>query len=94
MFQVNALAGSVPSSGSVPSPLNEITSPARKVLPSCGVRIVAVGGLPTVIVSGVDSVVLVPSETVSRAVYCAGLLRRCGPGWRPSTSAPSPNVQL
>ena len=30
MFQVNALAGSVPSSGSVPSPLNEITSPALK----------------------------------------------------------------
>ena len=44
MFQVNALAGSAPSSGSVPSPLKEITSPARNVAPSVGVRIVAVGG--------------------------------------------------
>ena len=43
MFQVKALAGSVPSSGSVASPLNEITSPARKSAPSCGDRIVAVG---------------------------------------------------
>ena len=72
MFQVNALAGSVPSSASVPSPLNEITSPARNMAPSVGDRIVAVGGLPTLIVIGVDSVVLTPSETVSRAVYVPG----------------------
>ena len=49
MFQVKALAGSVPSSASVASPLKEITSPAWKMVPSCGVRIVAVGGLPTLI---------------------------------------------
>ena len=50
MFQVNALAGSVPSSVSVPSPLKAMTSPARKTIPSCGDRIVAVGALPTVMV--------------------------------------------
>ncbi len=69
MFQVYALAGSVPSSGSVASPLNEITSPALNVFPSCGERIVAVGALPTLIEIGVDSVELTPSETVNRAVY-------------------------
>ena len=69
---MNALAGSAPSSGSVPSPLNEITSPARNVAPSVGVRIVPVGGLPTVIVIGVDRVVFVPSETDSRAEYVPG----------------------
>ena len=47
MFQVKALAGSEPSSGSVPSPLYEITSPARNCAPSFGEEIVAVGRLPT-----------------------------------------------
>ena len=53
----------------MPSPLKEITSPALNVAPSAGVRIVAVGGLPTLMLIGVDNVVFVPSETDSRAVY-------------------------
>jgi hypothetical protein len=69
MFQVKALAGSVPSSGSVASPLKEITSPAWNRLPSVGDRMVAVGRLPTAIDSGVAWVVLTPSETASLAVY-------------------------
>ena len=36
MFQVNALAGSVPSSASVALPLKEMTSPALKNPPSEG----------------------------------------------------------
>ena len=69
MFHVKALAGSTPSSVSVASPLNEITSPARKTLSSCGDVIVAAGGLPALMVSGAESVELTPSETVSLAVY-------------------------
>ena len=45
MLHVNALAGSVPSSVSVASPLNVITSPAWKEPPSWGERIEAVGGV-------------------------------------------------
>ena len=50
-------------------PLKEITSPARKKTPSIGERIVAVGGLPALIVIGVEIVEFTPSETVSRTVY-------------------------
>ena len=69
MFQLNALAGSVPSSGSVPFPENEMTSPATKKMPSCGDSMVAVGGLPTLIEIGVEIVVLTPSDTETRAEY-------------------------
>ena len=67
MFQVNALAGSGPSSGSVPSPLYVMTSPALNCAPSVGARIVAVGTLPALIVIGVEIELLTPSETVRRA---------------------------
>src|SRR5262245_9291272 len=69
MFQVNALAGNVAPVLSVPLPLKPMTSPALKKVPSVGDRIVAVGGVPTTMVSGGDGVLLTPSETVSRAVY-------------------------
>ena len=72
MFQVKALSGSAPSSGSVPSPEYEITSPARKWRPLAGVRIVAVGTLPALIVIGVEIESWTPSETVSRAWYGPG----------------------
>ena len=45
-------------------------SPALKRLASAGVRIVAVGGLPTLMVTLLERVELSPSETVTRAVYC------------------------
>ena len=58
-----------------------ITSPARKVAPSVGESIVALGTLPTLIVSGVEIELFTPSDTVSRTKYwpgfvyvCAGLL--------------------
>ena len=54
---------------SVASPLKEITSPAWNVLPSWGDRIVAAGLLPTLMVNGIERVVLTPSETDSLAVY-------------------------
>ena len=76
MFQVKALAGSVPSSASVPSPLNGDHVPGAEEVPSCGDRMVAVGGLPTLIDTGVESVVFTPSETVSRAVYWPGCVVR------------------
>ena len=69
MSHLKALAGSTPSSVSVPLPLNEITSPARKTLLSCGDVMLATGGLPARMVSGAESVELTPSETVSLAVY-------------------------
>ena len=68
---MNALAGSVPSSGSVPVPLYVITSPARKCTPSEGDRIVAVGTLPALIAIGVESELFTPSDTVSRKSYGA-----------------------
>ena len=74
MFQVKALSGRSPSSGSVPSPEYEITSPARKWRLFVGVRIVAVGTLPALIVIGVEIESWTPSETVSRA--CTA------PAWR------------
>ena len=46
-----------------------MTSPARKVAPSVGESIVAVGTFPTLIVSGVEIELLTPSETVSRTTY-------------------------
>src|SRR4051794_10082807 len=49
-----------------------MTSPARNVAPSVGAVIVAVGGLPTLIVIGVDTELFVPSETVSRITYRPG----------------------
>ena len=68
MFQVYALAGSVPSSASVAVPLKVMTSPALNSPPSVGVvRMVATGRLPALMLSGVESVELTPSETVSRA---------------------------
>ena len=67
MFQVNALSGNRPSSGSVPSPWYEITSPARKFEPSIGDEIVATGASPALIAIGVEVELLTPSETVSRA---------------------------
>ena len=50
-----------------------MTSPARKVAPSVGAAIVAVGGLPTLIVIGVEIELFTPSETVSRTTYWPGL---------------------
>jgi hypothetical protein len=47
-LQLNALAGSGPQSGSVPSPLNEITSPATTPVAAFGSRMVAVGVVPAV----------------------------------------------
>ena len=88
---MNALAGSAPSSGSVPSPENEITSPATKNVPSTGDRIVAVGGLPTLIVSGVASVVFVPSETESLTEYWPGWAN-VWEGLAAVEVVPSPNV--
>ena len=70
MVHVKALAGSVPSSASVPSPLNEITSPARKIAPSVRRqdrrrRRAADADRDR----RRERSVLTPSETVSRAVY-------------------------
>ncbi len=69
---MKALAGRLPSSGSVASPLKAITSPATNRVPSAGDRIVGVGTLPTLMVIGVETVVLTPSDTVSRTVYWPG----------------------
>ena len=49
------------------APENEITSPARKLLPSCGVRIVGFGGFPTAMFRSDESVEFASSETRSRA---------------------------
>ena len=68
-----------------------MTSPATKKLPSCGDRTVAVGGLPTLIASGVEIVVFTPSETESLAEYWTGLrVGVCRVGW--VEVVPSPNV--
>ena len=91
MFQVYALAGSEPSSVSVASPLNEITSPARNVSPSCGVRIVGVGAEPTLITIGGERVELTPSETVSLAVNFPAWTYRWV-GLAADEVEPSPNV--
>ena len=92
MFQVNALAGSVPSSGSVPFPENEMTSPATKKLPSWGDRMVAVG-------RAADADRDRRRERRVHAVrdrqprrVLARLGRRCGSGWPRSTCVLSPNV--
>src|SRR5947207_15904205 len=62
-------AGSAPSIASLPSPLKVMTSPATNVAPSVGARIVAAGGVPTLMVSGVETVVFTPSDTDNRTVY-------------------------
>ena len=69
IVQVYAEAGSVPSSGSLASPLNEMTSPPRNTAPSLGARIVAVGGPPfaTLTGTGAESVEL-PAASRARAV--------------------------
>src|SRR3954453_19776254 len=54
-----------------------MTSPARKLAPSVGAVIVAVGGLPTLIVIGVDTELVSVSETVSRITYRPGLAYVC-----------------
>ena len=54
-----------------------MTSPARNVAPAAGAVIVAVGGLPTLIVIGVDTELFVPSETVSRITYRPGVAYVC-----------------
>src|SRR3954469_15238883 len=92
MFHVYALAGSTPSSVSVALPLNEMTSPARKELPSWGERIVATGALPALIVTGVEMVVFVPSETVSLALNRPACVYVCV-GFAAVEVVPSPNVQ-
>src|SRR5262245_6755486 len=46
-----------------------MTSPARNTRPSVGEAMVALGGRPALIVSGVDSDELVPSDTVRRTRY-------------------------
>ena len=91
---MKALAGSVPSSASVAPPLNEITSPARKLTPSWGVRIVAVGAPPTLIVIGAASTVLTPSETESLAVYWPAWVYTCDGfgGGRRSAVAERPRI--
>ena len=69
-----------------------MTSPARNKAPSLGARIVAVGGLPTLIEIGVENVVFTPSETESRAEYWPG----CAYVWLGFAAVdvpPSPNVQ-
>ena len=43
-FQVSALTGKLPSSGSVPVPAKLMVSPALKRVPAVGVVIVATGG--------------------------------------------------
>src|SRR4029450_1544513 len=68
IVQEKALAGSWPSSASVADPEEVIASPARNRAPVVGVRMVAVGGVPTRIVMSLDTALLVPSDTVSRAV--------------------------
>jgi hypothetical protein len=49
-----------------------MTSPATNVAASVGALIVAVGGAPALTVIGSAFVVLTPSETASRTVYCPG----------------------
>ena len=77
-FQLNALAGSGPQAGSVPSPLNEITSPATTPVAAFGSRMVAVGVVPavtphcdvsfaTVTVMGAESVGLPAASRNSRS---------------------------
>ncbi len=51
---------------SVALPLKLMMSPALNSMPSVGERIVAVGRVPALMVSGVESVEFTPSETVSR----------------------------
>ncbi len=64
--QLSELAGSVPCSGSLAEPENEITLPTRQVVPAAGVAIVAVGAeLPTLIVTG-SLTLEAPAASVTR----------------------------
>ena len=56
----------MPSSASVALPLKVMTSPALNVAPSVGDRMVAVGRLPALMLSGSEIVEFTPSDTVSR----------------------------
>ena len=56
----------MPSSASVAVPLKLMTSPALNVAPSVGDRMVAVGRVPALMVSGAEIVEFTPSDTVSR----------------------------
>src|SRR5262249_26974331 len=70
-FHRSAEAGSAPSSGSVPCPEKEMTSPTRHVNEGAGLSMIADGGLlPATIVSGSDTLVA-PwlSVTRRRTVY-------------------------
>ena len=49
--------------------MNEMTSPTRNVELSTGLRIVAVGGVPTAMLRLFEKVLLTPSETESLTVY-------------------------
>jgi hypothetical protein len=70
-----------------------MTSPATNVRPSVGARIVAVGSVPTLIVSGVEIVVLIPSETDKRTLYGPAVGYVCV-GFAAVDVVPSPNAQL
>ena len=67
-FQVSPLAGMDTSSASLAWPENVIVSPARNFKPLIGLVMIGCGGLPTVIVTTSEGVVLFPSEVVSLAV--------------------------
>ena len=73
--QLSALAGSVPCSGSVADPRNEMVCPTRHVVPAVGSSIVAVGFvLPTVMITASVADAPRPSVTRRRAVkvpFCA-----------------------
>src|SRR5262247_421405 len=68
MVQTYELGDRTPS-GSVAEALKDTTSPASKKPPSAGVVLNAVitGGLPTLMLTGAESELLTPSDTVSRA---------------------------
>ncbi len=77
MFQVKALAGSVPSSGSVPVPPKLITSLATKCAPSVGdVMVGSAADRPLMRDRRRMCALLAPSDTVSRAWYVPAGCRR------------------
>ena len=73
----NALAGSTPSSSSsgVAAEPDHVAGPEDP--PIRRVRKAHAGTLPTAIVIGGARVLLTPSETVSRTVYCPGWPHTC-----------------
>src|SRR6185312_16941245 len=54
-----------------------MTSPALNVEASVGARMVAVGRLPALMLSGAEIVEFTPSDTVSRTVYGPAMLYVC-----------------